>query len=124
VISVLCAPSATFFLAPVTLFFAATSPVRNWLWRRHYTTLVKYTGLIGATFGPDAIDFRSAERAYSQPWQVFGGHTDTVDHIFLHVGQRKSRGQFSVVPKSALRKPGDLVALLSANLPKCAMRWL
>ena len=126
-ISVLYAPSATFLLASAALFFAAASPVRNWLWRRHYGTLVKYTGPIGATFGSDAIDVHSADGAYTQPWQFFNGYTDTAGHIFLHVGQRGSRGQFSIIPKSALSKPADLAALmglLSDKLPKRANRWL
>lgn len=125
--SLIYAPDAAYFLAPATVFFASINVLRNWLWRRHYATLVNYTGPIIATFAPDAVDFQSNEGAFSQVWSVFGTFTDTADYIFLHVGQNMVRGQFSFIPKSALAVPDDLAALLaliSDKLPKRRKRWL
>jgi YcxB-like protein len=124
--SVMFSPFAALFFATAALFFAVATPLRNQIWRRHYGTLVKYTGPITATFSPDAIDFQSAEGAFSQPWQVFNAYTETADYIFLHVGLSKARGQFSIIPKSALPSSDDLtalMALLSAHLTKRAKRW-
>lgn len=121
------APGAAFFLVPAMVFFATSNFVRNRIWRRHYATLAKYSGPIIATFGPDTINFQSAEGMFSQNWSVFGAFTETSDHIFLHVGGNTTRGQFSVIPKFALAGQGDLAALLaliSTKLPKCGKRWL
>ncbi len=118
-------PVATFFLALATAFFASASLLRNCLWRRHYSTLVKYSGPITATFSGDAVDFHSAEGTHTQTWAIFNGYTYTADYIFLHVSLQKARGQFSIIPKSALSTPDDLAGLLtliSARLPKRAKR--
>ncbi len=126
-ISLISAPSAAFLLAPATLFFAAAGPLRDWLWRRHYATLVKYSGPITVTFAPDTIEFQSAEGAFTHDWAVFDSFTDTPRHIFLHVSTRKARGQFSIIPKSALAAPGDLAALqalLAMRLRPRTRRWL
>ncbi len=125
--SVFSGSAAVFFLAPAAVFFIATGPLRNWLWRRHYASLIKYTGVISTTFRPDGIAFQSAEGDFMQSWLVFGSYTETADYIFLHVGKRKWRQQFSVIPKAALLNANDLAALrmlLMAHLPQRSRRWL
>jgi YcxB-like protein len=121
------APYVAVFFGAATVLFGVADVLRNWLWRRHYSRLVKYTGPITTTFRPDAVTFRSAEGDYSQPWSVFGSFTETADHFFLHVGTGARGRQFSVIPKSALTAPADLSALqalLSASLQRRVRRWL
>jgi len=102
--------------------FATITLLRNFLWRRGYRRMVKYTAPITASFTPDEVQTSSAEGQSHVPWRTFTKYAETPDYFFLLLPRRG----LLIIPKRACKDDWEVETLrnmITANLPRAKMRW-
>lgn len=102
--------------------FAGLTVLRNFLWRRGYHRMTKYSAPITASFAAELVQTRSAEGQSDLPWSTFTKYAETPEYFFLKLPRRG----LSIIPKRACKDDLELDALrelITANLPRLKMRW-
>ncbi|RLJ60282.1 YcxB-like protein [Litoreibacter meonggei] len=102
--------------------FPAITLLRNFLWRRAYRKMIKYSAPITASFTSDEVQTKSAEGQSQLPWTTFTKYAETPDYFFLLLPRRG----LSIIPKRACKDDWEIETLrdtITANLPRAKMRW-
>ena len=102
--------------------FVAITLLRNFLWRRAYRRMTKYTAPITASFTREEVQTSSAEGQSKLPWTAFKKYAETPDYFFLLMPPRG----LSIIPKRAVKDDWELETLrdmITGNLPRAKMRW-